>query len=110
MGGSLGGGADLDRRDRAVLEAERALGIDSSVNGLQLGVLEDEADLAGEPAGRGRDDVQADDLRVARDEAAVEMRYQSVEDAQPRRLAATRWAGDHGQPAVEEQRSASNRG
>src|SRR5437879_5860708 len=87
--------------DGEVLEAKRDFAIDDVVHGLQLGVLEHEADVSGELPGAGGDDVEASNRRASGYLATVEMGDEAVENAEQRRLAAPGWTGDHRQSFVD---------
>ncbi len=76
----------LSWRESDVLEPEGHFAVHRVVDGLQFGVLEDEADGPGQRPRRSRDHVLALDLRASSDAASVEMRNQAVQDTQQRRL------------------------
>ena len=79
----------------AQLERQLELGADRGRDDLRLGLLGDEADRAGELGRAVLADVEARDLELARDLAAVEVRDQPAAGAQQRRLARARAAGEH---------------
>jgi hypothetical protein len=95
----------LDRaRDRAggltpVLERQLELGTHAPHHDLRLGLLEDRAAHRGELSGAVRAHVELAHAQLARRLAAVEVRDETAERAQQRRLAGARDAAEHGEGA-----------
>ena len=94
----------LARRQSGVLEREGDVALDSRVHELGLGVLEDEPDRSGEPAGRRGQEVEPRDPGAPAEAPAVEMRHQAVEGAEEGRLAAPGRARHQRQAALHVQR------
>ena len=94
-------GSHLARRQPDVLEAEGDLAVDDVVDGLELGVLEDEANIARKLPRVRRDDVEPNDLRGARDAAPMKMRHQAVEDTQQRGFAPSGRTGNDSQALLD---------
>src|SRR3989442_12660347 len=95
---------------RRVFQPERDFAVDDVVDRLQLGILKYEALMAGHVARGRRDDIASGDISAAGDPSAMEMRHETVEDPEQRRLAASRWAGHHRQPVVDRQAYILQRG
>ena len=100
----------LGSSDAEVLEAERDLALDRVVDGLQLGILEDEPDRAREHARRSHDDVMSARHRRALDAAAVKVRDEAVQDAQQGRLATAARTRDEREAAVDLERDVGQSG
>src|ERR1019366_1941616 len=83
--------------DAEVLQPKGDVTLDGRVDGLQLRVLKDESDIAGELSGRGVDHLATEDACAASDHPAVEVRDEPVADPQQGGLAAPRGAGEERQ-------------
>ena len=91
----------LAASDAEVLQPKGDVALDGRIHGLQLGVLEDESDIASELAGRGADHIAIEDTCAAPDHAAVEVRDEPVADPQQGGLAAPGGAGEERQTGVD---------
>ncbi len=80
--------ANLAPRHRRVFQPEGDFAVDDVVDGLQLGILKDEAHVAGHLASGRRDDIEPHDVSTPGDPSAVEVRHKAVEGPEQRRLAA----------------------
>ncbi len=85
--------AHRSRWNSDVFQPERNLTLDGVVHGLQLWVLEDKPDCAGQDSSRRHDSVQPGDFRRAGDASSVKVRDQTVQHAQQRGLPTARWPG-----------------
>ncbi len=66
--------------------------------------------MAGHGARRRGDDIASGDLSAAGDSSAVEVRHETVEDPEQRRLAASGWPGHYRQPVFDRQAYILQRG
>src|ERR1019366_7765906 len=87
----------LPTGDTEVLQPKGGVALDGGVDRLQVRVLEDEADLAGELPGRGADHLAAEDACAPPDLPTVEVGDEPVADPQQGGLAAPRCAGEERQ-------------
>src|SRR5215472_1687284 len=97
-------------RDPNVLEPERDLEIDGAVDGLELGVLEDEAHAACEVPGRSLDDVESEDLGATSNTATMKVWDEAVQHPQQRRLAPAGWTSHHGESVLKHSPNVTERG
>ena len=87
--------------DAQVLQPKGDVALNRRIHGLQLRVLEDEADIASEVSGRGADHLATEDVCAAPYHAAVEVRDEPVADPQQGGLAAPGGAGEKRQTGVD---------